>query len=126
MNRRSVAIVALVLVCGAFLFSALSGDVYELTSPTSLHWHTVLRKLYSIVAFAAIGYLVATLVSHRPRRALLWIGVLAGANFSAFIEICQAFISSESLEWHLIDVACGALGGAIGGFLASAPWVRRA
>ena len=126
MNRQLITIVVLVLVGGAFLVSALSGDVYELTSPTSLHWHTVLRKLYSIVAFAATGYLVATLVPHRPRRALLWIGVLAGANFSAFIEICQAFISTESLKWHLIDVACGAVGGAIGGFLASAPWVRRA
>ena len=124
-NRTSIGIVALVLVAGAFFWSALSGDVYEITSPTSLHLHTVLRKLYSIVAFAVVSYLSGRLARSRSRAQIFWISVLAGANFSALIEIVQAFISSESLKWHLIDVACGAIGGAIGGLIAAAPWTRR-
>jgi len=115
-----------VLVAGAFFWSALSGDVYEITSPTYLPWHTVLRKLYSIAAFAAVGYLSGRLARSRSRREIFWISVLVGANFSALIEIVQVFISSESLKWHLIDVGCGAVGGAIGGFFAAAPWTRRA
>ena len=54
-NRRTIEIVALVLVAGAFFAGALSGDVYEATSPVGMHWHTIVRKLYSIVAFAAIN-----------------------------------------------------------------------
>ncbi len=125
MTRRLLEIIALVLVAGAFLLSALSGDIYEITSPTTLPIHTLLRKVYSIVAFAAIGYLAGRLARMRPRREVFWIAVLAGANFSALIEIMQVFISSESLRWHLIDVGCGALGGALGGALAAAPWAQR-
>ena len=124
-TRRLIGIIALVFVAAAFLYSAVSGDVYEITSPVSFPFHTLLHKFYSVVAFAVIGYLTARLTNGRPRRYVFWIAVLAGANFSAVIEIVQGFISSESLSWHLIDVGCGALGGAFGGALAAARWVQR-
>ena len=125
MNRKSIGIIGLVFVAGVLFWSALRSDVYEITSPTNLHWHTVLRKLYSIAAFATVGYLSGRLARSRSQWEIFWISVLVGANFSALIEIVQVFIASESLKWHLIDVGCGAVGGAIGGVFAAAPWRRR-
>jgi VanZ family protein len=102
-----------------FLFTiALRGDVYDLTSPPQFPWHVLLRKAYSVVAFAIVGWGYANL-----RRGVSWIdAALAIALYSGAIEIAQWFVGNEPLRWNLFDVACGALGGALG----AAVFIRRA
>jgi hypothetical protein len=105
-------------VVGAGLYAAaLSGDLYDLTSPPVLSWHILLRKAYSIVAFVLVGYLLRRAFAERARRLSPAACALAVALYSAAIEIGQAFVGShEGLAWNAVDVACGA----IGGLLASA------
>lgn len=50
--------IALLLVGSALYVAALSTTLYEATSPSWLTWHVVLRKAYSVVAFATVGYLL--------------------------------------------------------------------
>lgn len=70
----------------------------------------LLRKFYSIVGFAVIGFVVdkALLPARRPAlRAALIV-----AAFSAAIEVVQKLHgASEGLLSEAIDIACGALGG---------------
>lgn len=70
----------------------------------------VLRKIYSIVAFTLIGFVVdkALPPSRRPAlRAALIVGV-----FSAAIEVTQILRHAhEGPGQHVFDVGCGALGG---------------
>ena len=40
----------------ALCLAAVNNTVYEATSPASFDYHVILRKFYSIVAFAAVGY----------------------------------------------------------------------
>ncbi|HEY0395646.1 MAG TPA: hypothetical protein VGD01_14200 [Candidatus Elarobacter sp.] len=72
--------------------------------------HVVLRKLYSIVAFALIGF-----VAHRalpPARRPALRAALVVAAFSAAIEVAQKLRAApEGLVSNAVDVACGALGG---------------
>jgi hypothetical protein len=111
-----LAAIAAIVLSGA----ALSGTVYETTSPTSLDFAVVLRKLYSLVAFALVGYLVA-----RARRAArqpaapLIIGAIV-AFYSAFIEAMQSTLSwpPEGLVWSAFDIACGLVGGVLGALAA--------
>jgi hypothetical protein len=75
----------------------------------------LLRKVYSIVAFAIVGFLAAPTF---PRKARLVACTLLVAIFSTVIEIAQKLTgTSESLLSNLFDVGCGALGGLIGGAL---------
>jgi hypothetical protein len=101
----------------AFYALALSHEVYDVTSPQGLTWHVLLRKAYSVVAFSLIAVCVrADLFARgaRARPAFLWCVILLAA-YSAAIEIGQALDGSrEGLEWNVVDVACGALGGALG------------
>jgi hypothetical protein len=93
---------------------AMSGAIYELTSPHWLSWHVVLRKAYSIGAFMLVGYLLRRALAEwgkRPPAALLP-GCIA--LYSASIEVGQFFAGSrEGLGWNAFDTACGALGGAL-------------
>ena len=71
-----------------------------------------LRKLYSVVAFAAVGICLAPAL---PRRRRLVLAIAGVAVFSAGIEVAQYVRGSH--ESHLsqaFDVGCGGLGGALG------------
>ena len=89
---------------------ALSGDVYVATSPPAFSAHVLLRKVYSIVAFAIVG----AAYSYARRGAAPSDAAFAIALYSGAIEIGQWFTSDEELAWNLVDVACGAVGGALG------------
>jgi hypothetical protein len=105
----------LAVVAAAALYAvALSDAVYEATSPYWLSWHVLLRKSYSVAAFAVVGYLLRRALTERGRREILWSTVLGVAAYSAAIEVGQAFAGSrEGLLWNTVDTACGALGGAL-------------
>jgi hypothetical protein len=94
----------------ALFATALSGDVYDVTSPPALGAHVLLRKFYSIVAFAVVG--AAYAYARRGARPLD--AGIAIAIYSGGIEIGQWFTGDEPLRWNLFDVACGFAGGALG------------
>ncbi len=93
---------------------ACDNEFYQLTSPPELSWHVLLRKAYSIVAFALVGYLLrrALVENHRPRFVAPCILGIAG--YSAVIEVGQFLLGShEGFAWNCFDTLCGALGGAV-------------
>lgn len=72
----------------------------------------ILRKLYSIVAFAIVGFFAAP--AFEPRQRLL-AGALLVGSFSTAIEIAQRMTGSqESLLSNIFDIGCGAVGGLLG------------
>lgn len=107
------------LAIASFFFAlAVSNEVYALTSPPALSFHVVLRKCYSIGAFALVG---AALAAALPARVAgrSWATALAIALYSAAIEVAQGFVNArvhaaEPLVWNVVDVACGAIGGWLG------------
>jgi hypothetical protein len=108
--------VTALVVAAALFVAALSNEVYVATSPPAIPWHVLLRKVYSVGAFALVGYLFG-----RSRRELgrgatsPAFGALVVALYSAAIEVGQYLVGArEGLTSNLLDVACGALGGAIG------------
>jgi len=104
-----------VVAAAALFVVALNNAVYEATSPSWFGWHVVLRKSYSVAAFAAVGYLLRRALTERDQRhEILWSCVLGITAYSAAIEVGQALVGSrEGLLWNAVDVACGALGGAL-------------
>ena len=118
-----------------FFLLALSRDVYDETSPSrialrafgtaartagdpfGISLHVVVRKAYSIVAFALVCFLYAKAMAVDARRSLAI--VLFGALFSAAIEVGQRLHHvHEGLAWNAVDVACGAAGGGIAAIFA--------
>jgi hypothetical protein len=96
-----------------FFWAATSDVVYETTSPSSLSFHVWLRKAYSIVAFALVGFTADKALGPSARRPLR--AALLVAAYSAVIEYAQwALGSKEGLGWNAIDVVCGAVGGWLG------------
>jgi hypothetical protein len=97
------------------LIVANSDAVYNATSPAWLDIHVLLRKAYSIIAFGALGFLVARAsqasgLRTSPLTVGWWVAV-----FSLAIEIAQAMTPPpEGLGWNTIDVLCGWLGGWLG------------
>jgi hypothetical protein len=104
--------------------AALSHRVYNRTLPTALiervfgedanegvfAVHNVLRKIYSIVAFTLVGFVIDKALPPSRRRALR--SALIVAAFSACIEIGQTLRHvHEGLGMHTFDIGCGALGG---------------
>ena len=70
----------------------------------------MLRKLYSIVAFGLIGFVVHKALPRTRRPALR--AALVVAAFSAMIEVVQKLHHAhEGLASEAFDVGCGALGG---------------
>jgi hypothetical protein len=110
---RIAFVVAAVVLYGV----SISGPLYQLTSPVSLHHHILLRKCYALGAFSLLGYLF-----ERARFRLR--GVVAAAvaitAFSYLIELGQIFIDHafETFAEHGFDVASGLWGGAFGAFVA--------
>lgn len=104
-------------LAAAFYALALSHEVYDVTSPPGFSWHVLLRKAYSVVAFATIALCFRADLSARGARSRLasFACVILLAAYSAAIEIGQALHGSrEGAAWNAADVACGALGGALG------------
>jgi hypothetical protein len=74
--------------------------------------YRILRKLYSVAAFAIVGFFAAPVFERRQR---LRATALLVASFSAAIEIAQHVTGAhESRLSNLFDIACGAAGGALG------------
>lgn len=108
---------ATAIVAAALLLLSLSDTVYELTSPPG-PLQILLRKTYSVGAFALVGYLYARSWQASGRvRGWLYLA-LSIAGYSALIEIVQAIDQShEGLAWNAVDVACGFIGGALAGWI---------
>lgn len=106
--------IAVATIVAAVLFwLATSETVYELTSPPDLSWHVLLRKAYSIGAFALVGFTTDKALGPSARPALR--AALVVAAYSGAIEIAQAWSGShEGLRWNAFDVLCGAVGGWLG------------
>ena len=98
------------LLAGGMFVAAINGDIYNATSPPALAWHLVLRKLYSVIAFAAVGAAYAQ--ARGGARTLD--AAIAIALYSGAIEIGQWFVAVEPLRWNVGDVLFGAAGGALG------------
>ncbi len=111
----ATAIVAVIL-----FFVADSDAIYNATSPATLDFHELLRKAYSIVAFALLGWLAARASSATGwRTSPLTIGWWL-AFFSLAIEVAQSMQPPvEGLALNTIDVACGWIGGWLGALVAS-------
>jgi len=72
----------------------------------------VVRKIYSVIAFAIVGLLAAPLIAAQRR---IGASALLVGGFSLIIEIAQrATVSQESNLFSLFDIGCGAVGGVIG------------
>jgi hypothetical protein len=109
-NWRWVAFAA---IGTAFFLIALNGDLYNLTSPPALSFHVLLRKSYSIVAFALVGGAFVWASGASLRTAAIIVAIYSGA-----IEIAQHFTyGKEPFSWNVIDVICGAIGGALGALI---------
>ncbi|HEX3550192.1 MAG TPA: hypothetical protein VHT53_07455 [Candidatus Elarobacter sp.] len=102
-----------VAVAAVMFWAATSNAVYETTSPSALSFHVLLRKAYSIAAFALVGFTADRALGpsvRGPLRAALLVGA-----YSAAIEVTQAVRGShEGLAWNAFDVLCGAAGGWLG------------
>ncbi len=100
-------------VVAAVLYAVACSDaVYELTSPSAFELHVWLRKIYSVGAFALVGYLYRRGRVEAGASSFVTSTIAAVAAYSAAIEVGQ-FIggSKEGLLWNAFDVACGAVGG---------------
>jgi hypothetical protein len=102
-----------VTVAAALFWAATSNEVYDLTSPPALSFHVLLRKTYSIAAFALVGFTADKALGPSGRAAVR--AALVVAAYSAAIEVAQAARGShEGLAWNAVDVLCGAVGGWLG------------
>ena len=103
-----------IIVALIFLFVASSDAIYEATSPPG-PFQILLRKSYSIAAFAIIGFLFSGALEASNKSRPGFFTALAIAAYSLVIEIVQALVGShEGLGWNAIDVACGFVGGYLG------------
>lgn len=106
--------IAAVVVATVLFVLANRDDVYLLTSPPGLSWHILLRKAYSVVAFALVGHLCRRALIENGRPHVITPCIAGIAAYSGLIEIGQYLGGSqEGLGWNAFDVVCGALGGAV-------------
>ncbi|HEX3467504.1 MAG TPA: hypothetical protein VHT05_05445 [Candidatus Elarobacter sp.] len=104
---------AALVVAAALFWAATSDAVYEATSPVELSFHVLLRKAYSIVAFALVGFMADKALGPSARPALR--GALLVALYSAAIEVTQDRLGSkEGIISNGFDTLCGAVGGTLG------------
>ena len=99
-----------IAIAATLFWAATNNEVYDVTSPPAFSFHVLLRKLYSIAAFAVVGFTGDKALGPSTRavlRAALLVAIYSGA-----IEIAQAFRGShEGLAWNAIDILCGFIGG---------------
>ncbi len=106
--------IAAVVVAVALYALACNDEFYRLTSPPELSWHVLLRKAYSVVAFALVGYLARRALAENGRTRVVLACIAGVALYSAAIEVGQFLLgSTEGLGWNAFDTLCGALGGAL-------------
>ncbi len=128
-SRTAWRVIALA-TAGVLFALALRVDVYNATSPRGLSsilfgpdvvtfahpwWlslHIWVRKAYSVVAFAAVGFTADRALGPSRRRLLR--AALLVAGYSLAIEVAQRiFVAREPNLESLLDVVCGAAGGAL-------------
>jgi hypothetical protein len=107
--------------------SALPLDSWDPRLPFGFRLAVVLRKTYSLIAFAIIGIGVAYSVTG-PRGRRLVVATVGVALISTVIEILQKYVrhSTESFASNCIDVLLGAVGGLFGAWLAEQLQQRKA
>ncbi len=106
--------IAATTVALVLLAVAVSHSVYDITSPVWLSWHVVLRKVYSIIAFALVGFCLRKALVENGRTHLVASCIIGVGAYSAVIEVLQfSYGSHEGLGWNTFDTLCGALGGAL-------------
>ena len=117
-------IAAALAVAAVLFWAATSNEVYERTSPSALSFHVLLRKVYSIAAFALVGFTADRALAPSVRGPLR--AAVLTAAYSAAIEVVQARLGShEGLAWNAVDVLCGAAGGWLGAVAARIRRSRR-
>jgi hypothetical protein len=111
---RAFGIVAAVVLYGI----SVSGRAYQLTSPVTMAHHELVRKIYAVVAFALLGFVLERAKLRRVHGVVA--AAIALALYSYAIEIGQIVFdhSTETFAQHTFDVASGFGGGALGAFLA--------
>ena len=106
----------LAIVAGSILcYAAVDNGVYQATTPTTMNYYVVLRKLYSVIAFALVGYFVArALIASGKAASIPVVGIIIAA-YSTLIEVLQYFLDPppEGLLSNAFDIACGLAGGAL-------------
>ena len=106
-------IIAVAASWGLFV-AALSNDFYNATSPPEFGLHVVMRKVYSVGAFALVAYLISRALAQVGIVLPMRVVIAIGAIYSGAIEVGQFNVGSvEGPWWNLFDVACGAAGGLI-------------
>jgi VanZ family protein len=121
-HQLRVWLIICVAISIALFAIAISNAAYEATSPSWLTFHVLLRKAYSVVAFALVGFTLARTTQLAGRA---WTPVQVGLSvglYSALIEVCQRFLAGarESFAQQSVDVAAGLIGGALGALAAAA------
>jgi hypothetical protein len=103
-------------LCAVGVFAlAVSHEIYIATSPPALSFHVLLRKSYSLAAFALVAALAdraSRAHGMRPPLPILmaWLGA-----YSGLIEVAQWLAGShEGLSWNAIAVLFGLAGGGLG------------
>jgi hypothetical protein len=121
--RRLFNATATARVCGAIsaivLYAiSVSGRAYNLTSPVTWPQHELFRKIYALLAFALLGFLLERSNLRRVQGVIA--GGIAIAVYSYVIELGQIGFkhSTETFAEHSFDVASGLAGGALGVFVA--------
>lgn len=105
-----------IAIAAALVFFAvgLSHDADRIFSAEGWTFHVILRKSESIVAFFVVGYALDRATIERRRRFSFGTATLAIALYSGMLEIAQWLHGAqEGLGWNAVDVACGAIGGAL-------------
>lgn len=112
------------VAAAVLLVAAVDNYVYEATSPAAWSFHVIVRKLYSVVAFAVVGFPVARARQLGGKTSIVAGGGWTVAGYSAVIEVLQYFLDPppEGLLSNAVDVACGYIGGAIAAWLAARIW----
>jgi len=105
-----------VLVAGALFALAISNAVYEATSPGWFTFHVLLRKSYSVFAFALVGFAYVRTLQAWGRGTQLFGTALVVGLYSALIELGQRWFAGarEPFSSQAFDIACGFVGGALG------------
>lgn len=122
-GSQRLAVFVFIVASIVFFFASVSHEVEGATSPSNYgaRAQTLLRKSYSVLAFAVLGYLFAWSHRRTGTLSLLASGVAIGA-FSALIEFFQHRMGApEGLVWNAADTLMGLFGGPLGALFYARP-----
>jgi hypothetical protein len=95
--------------------SPIANAVRVLLADPGWDAHELVRKFYSLLAFGVLGFLIAKALGGRPSVSRVIVVTGCVAAFSTIIEVLQRLDPEhESRLSSLLDVLCGAIGGAMG------------